>query len=145
MNYFSYESDELNYSILDSLSAHIAVLDTQGCIVAVNLAWRKFCSENSQKDSRAKAEEGINYLTVCKNSHGANSEEANQMYSGILSVINKECAEYTIEYPCHSPNQKRWFRAFVTKLPIVNSSNVLVAHINITNDIRNEIELKNRK
>lgn len=40
------QSDSLNASVLDSLSAHIAVLDERGVIVAVNHAWEQFGRDN---------------------------------------------------------------------------------------------------
>ena len=40
------ESELLLRSTLDSLSAHIAVLDGHGAIVAVNKAWRQFARES---------------------------------------------------------------------------------------------------
>lgn len=35
---------------LNSLSAHVAVLDQDGCILAVNEAWRRFARENGGMD-----------------------------------------------------------------------------------------------
>jgi hypothetical protein len=40
------ENESLLRSTLDSLSAHIAVLDGRGTIVAVNKAWRQFARES---------------------------------------------------------------------------------------------------
>lgn len=138
MKNISDESEELTYSILDSLSANVAILDSEGTIVAVNLAWRNFCCENSPSGNKATAEEGVNYLSICKSAKGDNSEEAGSMYDGLLSVINHEKLDYSIEYPCHSPTEKRWYRAYVTRLPIANSSQIIVAHINITKEVLKE-------
>lgn len=138
MKNISDESGELTYSILDSLSANVAILDSEGTIVAVNLAWRNFCYENSLKGNIAIASEGVNYLSVCEAAKGVNSEEAEEMYAGLLSVLNHEKLDYSIEYPCHSPTEKRWYRAYVTRLPIANSSQIIVAHINITKEVLKE-------
>lgn len=142
MKNISNESEALTYAILDSLSANVAILDSKGTIVAVNLAWRNFCDENSARGKRANAEEGVNYLSICKFANGANSEEAGDMYNGLLSVMNQERLDYSIEYPCHSPTEKRWYRAYVTRLPIVNSSEIIVAHINITKEVLKELETR---
>ncbi|HEY9248860.1 MAG TPA: PAS domain S-box protein, partial [Rariglobus sp.] len=45
--------------VLDSLSAHVAVLDESGVIVAVNEAWRRFARENGAGDTDPV---GRNYL-----------------------------------------------------------------------------------
>jgi PAS domain-containing protein len=132
------EFDNFTFSILDSLSAHVAILDSDGAIVAVNKAWRSFSFENSPRESRASAYEGMNYLSVCENAKGTNSEEASAMLAGIRSVINQEQIEFSIQYPCHSPTEKRWFEAHVAPFPNENPSKFIVAHINITKEIQNE-------
>lgn len=40
-----HDSNAFNISVLDSLSAQIAVLDAEGVIIAVNEAWRQFAKE----------------------------------------------------------------------------------------------------
>lgn len=129
------EVEELKDSILDSLAAHVAVLDSKGYIIAVNSAWRNFCAENSQEGKRANAGLGENYLKICESANGENSDEARDMYLGLLSVLQEESLIYCIEYPCHSPTEKRWFRAYATKMSFVSSIYFIVAHLNITDEV----------
>ena len=58
------ETEALLRSTLDSLSAHIAVLDATGTIIAVNKAWRSF----AQRSGYAGIDDGVgtNYLAVCE-------------------------------------------------------------------------------
>ena len=58
------ESKSLLRSTLDSLSAHIAVLDGHGTIVAVNKAWRQFARESGYVGHDFGV--GLNYLSVCE-------------------------------------------------------------------------------
>ncbi|MBK6608975.1 MAG: hypothetical protein IPG24_26705, partial [Leptospiraceae bacterium] len=109
-----HEPTEFAYSILDSLSAHVAIVGSDGSILAVNRAWRVFCDNNTPKGLKVAAQEGTNYLSVCENSKGLNSEEAGEMLVGIRAVINREKEDFSILYPCHSPTEKRWFQAHVT-------------------------------
>ena len=48
---------------LDSLSAHIAIIDETGTIVAVNKAWRDFARANGA--AAQSYAEGANYLRAC--------------------------------------------------------------------------------
>ncbi len=57
------ESDRFARSVLDSLSANVAVLDDSGGIVAVNRAWRNFAVANGTGDMSVA--EGANYFDVC--------------------------------------------------------------------------------
>ena len=51
-------------AILNALPAHIAMLDWQGAIVAVNESWRHFASANSGQSNDFFV--GENYLAVCE-------------------------------------------------------------------------------
>src|SRR5262249_8705223 len=58
------ESQALYKAVLGSLVAHIAVIDRDGNIIAVNEAWKRFARENG---GAAFADSmGINYLDVCR-------------------------------------------------------------------------------
>jgi diguanylate cyclase (GGDEF)-like protein/PAS domain S-box-containing protein len=126
------ESEYFAHAILNALSSHLAILDKNGVILAVNRGWREFAEENSQMTVNFKTHVGINYLSVCKLASGPNSEEAAAMGQGIYAVINGQAKKFSIEYPCHAPNKKRWFVAHVTRFPGEGPVGVVVAHENIT-------------
>lgn len=126
------ESKRFAYATLDALSAHIAILDENGYIIAVNVAWRNFRESNNPIGLDLKPIEGQNYLSVCENSNGPGAEEGQEMAVGIYSVMNGEQDEFSLEYPCHSPTEKRWFNARVTRFLGKGDLRIVVAHENIT-------------
>src|ERR671915_123205 len=71
---------------LDSLSAHIAIIDETGTIVAVNKAWRHFAQASGVAGQNYA--EGVNYLRVCDSAAGENSEEAAPFAEGIRSILS---------------------------------------------------------
>ena len=95
-------------SAFDSLSKQIAILDQNGVIRDVNKAWRRFARENgSQVQERNPI--GVNYLSVCEQAIGRpNGEEAEAALIGIRSIIEGQREEFQLEYPCHSPEKRRW-------------------------------------
>ncbi|HET7479447.1 MAG TPA: ATP-binding protein [Rubrobacteraceae bacterium] len=113
---------------LDSLSAHIAIIDGSGEIVAVNKAWREFAAANNATDN---VSEGVNYLHVCDSAVGDQSGYAAAFAEGIRAVLRGEREEFAMEYPCHSPSEHRWFIGRVT-LFRNNTPQAVVAHENIT-------------
>jgi len=122
---------EIMRDIFDSLSEHIAVLDLDGHIVDANASWRRFVSENS--GGKSCRIEGENYIGVCENSRGVFSEEARAAAAGIRAVLAGEIPFFRLEYPCHSPGEKRWF--MMTATPLVSHGVIdgtVVAHIQIT-------------
>ncbi|MDI1231820.1 MAG: PAS domain S-box protein [Methylobacter sp.] len=127
-----HDSNAFNISVLDSLSAQIAVLDAEGVIVAVNEAWRQFAKENGLPAS-GQAMSGGNYLEAC-------GDEASSARSGILSVLSGEKKAFHLEYPCHSNDQQCWFQMNVS--PLQGSRHgVVVSHENITERLEHEHKL----
>jgi PAS domain S-box-containing protein len=135
------DSEAFSRAILDSVSAEIAVLDRSGVIVAVNDPWRRFALENSAEAGKPspQAEVGANYFAVCDTGTGRASDnaDASKAGKGIRAVLDGSVLGFAMEYPCHSPDQQRWFSMNVTPLRS-NSGGVVVAHTDISE--RKQIE-----
>lgn len=123
-------SERLAQATLDALSAHIAVLDEAGVIIAVNRAWSAFAEANPPLASNVN--EGANYLAVCDAVKGPDSEAAAVAAAGIRAVIRGVKDAFKMEYPCHSPDAKRWFTCRVSRVHGSGVARVTVAHENIT-------------
>lgn len=115
---------------LDSLSAHIAILDESGTIVAVNDVWRSFAERNG--DDPEELCEGANYLRACASATGPNGEEAAAFAEGVRAVLSGRSGGFELEYPCHSPTERRWYIGRVTPYGRDGRSWAVVAHENIT-------------
>ena len=123
------ESSKFNQGVLDSLPAHIAVLDAKGTVIAVNESWRCFAREHAG-DASDRVEVGANYLAVFRNAMDAGDDSARQALEGIESVLSRQQTEFLLEYPCHSPTQRRWFLMQV--IPDRERGGVIVSHTDIS-------------
>ncbi len=132
-------SERLARSTVDALTAHIAIVDESGTILFVNRSWQDFAQANHTDPARVG--EGSNYFTVCGNSSQMESTEARDFAEGIRAVFAGEIDLYTQEYPCHSPQENRWFVGRVTRFPGNGERRVVVAHENITH--RKQLEQEN--
>lgn len=117
---------------LDALSAHIAILDETGTIIAVNESWRKFGRENGL----AYGESGVghSYLSISKLAAGDAAETSLEVANAIEAMLVNDMSggSQAFEYPCHSPWEKRWFIARLTKFFEHGKARVVVSHENIT-------------
>lgn len=116
--------------VIDSLSAHVAILDEQGQIVETNRAWQNYGRDNGIKESFDSV--GMNYLSICEVASEDKDNEAEQVAKGIRQVIAGESDEFLTHYPCHSPEQKRWYAVRVVPFRDEKLSRVIVTHENIT-------------
>lgn len=130
-------------SALDALAAHIAILNREGEIIAVNKAWRGFAENNGFKDPTYGI--GTNYLAVCDVSSNLRSKDAPLVAQGIRDVINQHADEFELEYPCHSPIEKRWFVVRVSRFEWEGELRLIVAHQNVSELKQVQIELATSK
>ncbi len=124
------EAARFNRATLDGLTAHIAILDDKGAIIAVNKPWEDFAKANGLASGTASI--GANYLAVCDRSAGPYSEEGTVVAAGIRAVLGGVIPRFASEYPCHSPSEQRWFIVRVTPFPGQGHRRAIVAHENIT-------------
>ena len=129
-------------STLDALSANIAILDESGFIIAVNNGWRRFAESNNLSWKTYGV--GKNYLEICDSASGDLSEESSQASQGIRNVMSKERDEFYLEYPCHSPHEKRWFLMSVTRFESNGEVRAVIAHEDISERKRAEAALQER-
>jgi PAS domain S-box-containing protein len=129
-------SERFLRSTLDGLTAHIAVLDEQGEIILTNKAYRDFGERNGIDPCAVS--EGTNYLAVCDTASGEHSQEADPFAEGIREVLSGNRRSFELEYPCHSPDEKRWFIGRITPIQGEGPRRVVVAHENITEQKRAE-------
>ena len=118
-------------STVDALPTHIAILNEHGIILDTNAAWRAFGGENYPGIGSRPAD-GANYLIACDDAAGQGGKEAAALAGGIRAVLQRQRDEFRIEYTAHSPTERRWFSARVTRFPGDSPVRAVVAHDNIT-------------
>jgi two-component system, NarL family, sensor kinase len=131
-------AEALLRSALDALSAHVAVLDETGAIIAVNEAWRSFAAASGY----VGADDGVgaNYLQVCEASAAA-SEDAARTAQALRQIISGTRSSFRMEYPCTGPDGLRWFQLRVTSSKAAPVRRVVIAHEDITDVKRAEASL----
>jgi PAS domain S-box-containing protein len=117
-------------SVLDALSAHIALVDQSGVILVVNQAWRNFARRNALRSPNFGV--GENYLRICEEATGAHAAEAPRTAAAIREVLSGKLASFILEYPCDSATEFVWFRMIVTPLPGAGSGGAVIMHVDVT-------------
>lgn len=125
----------LTRAALDTLPLNVAVLATDGEILGTNEAWREFATANDY--AMRPDSVGVNYLDVCDR---ADDPTATEAAAGIRDVIAGDEPVFTLEYPCHSPDERRWFLLRATRFAHDGTRYVSVAHVDITERKLAELE-----
>jgi two-component sensor histidine kinase len=123
-------SVDVRQFVPDALSTQIAVLDEQGVIISVNLAWRDFGAANGLASRKTFI--GESYLELCGRTTGEDARYARAAADGIHDVLARRRMSFELEYPCHTPTEQRWFILRATMFECEGRRWVVLAHENIT-------------
>jgi DNA-binding CsgD family transcriptional regulator len=116
--------------VIDSMSAHVAILDEEGEIIETNRSWQEFGRKNGVLDSFECI--GVNYLKVCETATERSDDDAARVAQGIRLILAGELDEFLAQYPCHSPEEKRWYAVRVVPYRDDLVRRAIVTHENIT-------------
>ena len=123
------ESEAFSAGVIDSVEEHLAVLNEHGVVVAVNRAWQRFGEENG---AVASDPVGIDYLGILDRAAlRDDGDEAREVAIGIRGVLSETLSSYSLDYPCHSPLEQRWFQMRVVPHMTMRRGAV-ITHRNIT-------------
>jgi two-component system CheB/CheR fusion protein len=118
-------------AVLDSMPAQLVEIDRTGNIVLVNEAWRRFAAGNGNPTLTACGP-GTNYLDTCASS---TDEHARRALEGLRRTLAGEIDTFSMEYPCHSQTQERWFLMYAA--PIRHpAGGAVVSHFDITDWVK---------
>jgi DNA-binding CsgD family transcriptional regulator len=123
-------ADPLAMAVLNSLSAHIAILDADGVILQTNEAWRSYARRNHLRGTPDAV--GANYLRICETTRGQDAEGACRVAAGIQAVIAGQEAEFLYDYPCHGPGGQNWYYLRAIRMAGPGPIRVVVSHEDIT-------------
>lgn len=122
-------NEPVGKSVLNSLSAHIAILDRKGVIVETNRAWQEYARGDGKTQPNYI---GMNYLSVCDGASGEGAEDAHAVAAGIRKVISGRVEEFLHDYPCHTPTGKHWYYMRAIRMEDKGPLRVVVSHEEIT-------------
>lgn len=114
---------------LEHCTAHAAVLDGDGKIVAVNAAWRRFTMETGGDPARTGV--GVDYLAVCEAAAASGDGRANRFLRELQSVLRGERHTFTADARVGVGGEARPFRGRATALNLEDGQYVLVTHTDL--------------
>lgn len=107
----------------------IAVLDEQGDILEVNQAWKAFGDRNGLPEGYSSV--GKNYVAIAQQ---AGDEYGDRVATELRRLLSDQQTEFEVVYPCHSPEQERWFRLYATAVSLRNDRYYLLVHQRLDRD-----------
>ena len=131
-------SDAFTRAVLNSLSAHVCVLDKEGVIVTTNDAWKEFAKRHVDI-AFIFGEVGDNYLDHCRRTV-AGTLTGQAILKSVEDVLAGRDLSVIYEYACHVPAEECWFLMRVT--PLKDAKGVVVSHTDISRRVRMGLSLE---
>jgi len=126
----------LALSLLDAMEAPTCAVDDGGTIIAVNRAWREGVAEGG--GGKEATGVGRSYFDVCGATAGDDAQAADAVAAGLRAVLDGRLPRYERDYPCHGPDQERWFSVRINPLP---ESGAVLSHLDVSKTKRSELAL----
>ncbi len=111
---------------LDLIPMQASLVNKDGDILLTNKAWQQFEHDNSSSPCGNKQ----NYFDVCSGVDGSDKDHADAVFEGLRMVLSGTLTSFEHVYPCHSPTQKRWYKAYITP----NAHGALICHSDVTTE-----------
>jgi PAS domain S-box-containing protein len=126
-------SDAFTRAVLDSLSAHVCVLNKDGVILKTNDAWMEFVRQHAEGVfTIGKA--GENYLDLCRHTTAGGTSTGRTILKGIEAVLTGDQPSFIAEYCAALPEEECWFLMRVT--PLKGAQGVVISHTDISERVR---------
>jgi PAS domain S-box-containing protein len=126
-------SEAFTRTVLDSLSAHVCVLDEKGNILRTNDAWREFAQEHVG-GVFTLGKVGDNFLACCRHLIAGDASTSQAILNGVEAVLKGNQPSFSAEYQELLPEVPRWFLMRVT--PLKESQGVVISHTDISEQVR---------
>ena len=123
-------------SMLDALSANIAVLDSEGRIIAVNDAWAHFVAVNEFKLENLGL--GADYLSL---PNALNAADTAAIAEGFRSLLDGESGPFRLEYETGGVVGRFWIRLSAVRVDKADKPLLIVSHEDITSQRRAQAAL----
>lgn len=119
-------------STLDSITDNMAVIDANGIIVMVNIAWQQLALTCNPHASRVAhyLDVGSNYFDVASRSESG--DQTGKVARGIRDVLSARIEAFCLSYPCHTSGDQHWFTITVTPLEWEGQRGAVLTHTDST-------------
>jgi PAS domain S-box-containing protein len=125
-------SEAFTRAVVDSISAHVCVLNGEGVILKTNDAWNELAYEHVDSVFTI-GEVGQNYFDLCRRTAVGSASTGPAILQGLEAVLRGDVPIFSAEYCAELPEEERWFLMRMT--PLKGSKGVVILHTDISSRV----------
>lgn len=124
------ELTNLQSAILNSVFAHIALVDGDGIVQFANDHWQEYAATGQLPE--LGAEVGANFLALCDEYQGPGRGSVQGIAEALRAVRSGDQPRADFEFAYAHDGQRRWRRIAMTPFAAEGQKGVVVAHLDVT-------------
>ena len=132
-------SEAFTRAVVDSISAHVCVLNREGVILKTNDAWNELAREHADSVFTI-GEVGQKYFDLCRRTAAGSTSIGPAILQGLEAVLKGDAPIFSAEYYAELPEEERWFLMRMT--PLKGGKGVVILHTDISSRVRMARELE---
>ena len=132
-------SEAFTRAVLNSISAHVCVLNREGVILKTNDTWNEL-AQHQEGAVLTTGEAGHNYFDLVRRTAAGSTPTGQAILQGLEAVMKGHDPIFSAEYCAELQEEKRWFLIRVT--PLKGDRGVVVLHTDISERVRMAQELE---
>jgi len=137
----NYSESKRNFDLLDSLLAHVAIIDKAGKILQTNKSWDSFNDEDIQIK---RSPLGSDYFDTLQHAIELGNDFALKILLGMKKVLRGEIDSFAQKYPAKINSNPSWYKLTLRK-GNRDSSEFVMIHEDITSTVQTDKELEESK
>lgn len=134
------EAEEFARAAINSLSAHIAIVNRTGMVEAVNNRWPELAQLLGEHGLHIQP--GSNYIEACRQHRNGETAQEQDFAAGLEAVLNRARPHYSMEYALRQNGQQKWLQAKVRPFYLRDAIFAIVAHEDVTEMRQTQEELE---
>jgi PAS domain S-box-containing protein len=128
----------MSTALLDSLLAHIAIVDQEGIILDANEAWKSF---NTKNGIIKRSDIGTNYFLDLQHAVELGNDYALKFILGMKKVLQGDDDSFSLTYPLQTENDTFWFK--LTLRPCnKDKTQFIMIHEDVSSSVQANNQLK---
>ena len=126
------KSETFTRAVVESISAHVCVLNREGIILKANDAWNDLAREHADHVFTI-GQVGQNYFDLCRRTSAGSKSTGSAILQGLEDVLKGDAPIFSAEYCAVLPEEERWFLMRMT--PLKGSKGVVILHTDISSRV----------
>ncbi|MGH7460866.1 MAG: PAS domain-containing protein, partial [Longimicrobiales bacterium] len=113
------------------MAIHVVVVDRRGRVTYASRSWPE---SEAVPGALRGVSAGVDYIAALARGCEQNCSHARSAHEGLLSVLARDTRSFSLEYPCDTSSEPRWYLLQIDPMP-ARHGGAVVTHMDVTDRV----------